>query len=401
MIQSLRLCPLKPGRVASRAVLAAVLLMALSPATVHADDIRIAYLVETRDLPPALSNLDEAPANEGIAGAELGIADNNTTGKFSGQNFMLETRRLDAGADAGPELAQLAADGVAFVLLDLSADTLGRLLTQDLPASLLLFNVAAQERRFRNEQCHPALLHTALSRDMRSDALAQFLVKKRWTEWFLVTGPRAEDRLFAAAVERSAKKFGAEVVAQKDWSGDFDARRSAQSEVPLFTQGPDYDVLIVADELGDFGDYLLFNTWDPRPVAGTQGLNPRGWGRAVEQWGAAQLQERFLASAERWMRPRDYAAWAAVRSIGEGALRSRSTEFAKINAYIRSDKFKVAGFKGRKMNYRAWNGQLRQPVPLLWSRALVAQAPLEGFLHQHTELDTLGLDEPESQCKLN
>ncbi len=401
MIQPSRLC--LPDRIdpIAQMMIAGILLLALLPFSARADDVSIAYLVETRDLPPALSNLDEAPADEGIAGAELGIADNNTTGKFSGQNFILETHRIDSGADAAPLLAKLAGDGVAFVLLDLTAATLGRLLAQDLPPSLLLFNVAAQERRFRNELCHPALLHTALSRDMRSDALAQFLVKKRWTEWFLITGPRAEDRLFAAAVERSAKKFGAEVVAKKDWSGDFDARRSAQSEVPLFTQGPDYDVLIVADELGDFGDYLLFNTWDPRPVAGTQGLTPRPWGRAVEQWGAAQLQERFLASAQRWMRPLDYAAWAAVRSVGEGALRSRSTEFGKIDAYIRSDKFQLAGFKGRKMNYRAWNGQLRQPVPLLWARALVAQAPLEGFLHQHTELDTLGLDQPESQCKLN
>ncbi len=371
------------------------------PGMALAADIRVGYLLETRDLPPALSNIDEPPADEGIAGAELGVADNNTTGKFSGQNFLLEVKRIDAGGDAGAALAAFADAGINFVVLDLTAATLGRMLETTLPPSLLLFNVAAQDRNLRNQDCHPALLHTALSRDMRSDALAQFLVKKRWKEWFLITGPRAGDRRFAAAVERSAKKFGAEIVARKDWSGDFDARRSAQSEVPLFTQGPDYDVLIVADEIGDFGDYLLFNTWDPRPVAGTQGLTPRTWGRAVEQWGAAQLQERFIAQSGRWMLPRDYAAWAALRSIGEAALRSRSTDFAKIDAYIRSDRFQLAGFKGRKMNYRSWNGQLRQPVPLLWSRALVAQAPMEGFLHQHTELDTLGIDEPESQCKPN
>ena len=99
------------------------------------------------------------------------------------------------------------------------------------------------------------------------------------------------------------------------------------------------------------------------------------------------------------MLPRDYAAWTAVRSVGEAALRSRSVEYARITRFIRSDKFQLAGFKGRRMNYRPWNGQLRQPVPLLWSRALVAQAPLEGFLHQHSELDTLGIDQPESRCK--
>ncbi len=377
------------------------LLLLIWASQAFADDIRIAYLVETRNLPPALSNLYDPPANEGVAGAKLGIADNNTTGKFTGQAFALDIHRLEAGADAANLLSALAADGVYFAILDLETTTLARLLKTSLPPQLLLFNVAAQDRRFRNGDCHPALLHTALSRDMRSDALAQFLIKKRWREWFLIVGPREEDRRFAAAIRRSAKKFGAEIVAQKDWSGNFDARRSAQSEVPLFTQGPDYDVLIVADELGDFGDYLPFNTWDPRPVAGTQGLVAQSWGRPVEQWGAAQLQERFLAQANRWMQPRDYAAWTAVRSIGEAALRSRSGGYDKISAFIHSENFQLAGFKGRKMSFRPWNGQMRQPVPLLWARALVSQAPLEGFLHQHTELDTLGLDRAESHCKLN
>lgn len=377
------------------------IVLMLSLANARAADIRVGYLAETRDLPPALSNLDQAPADEGYAGAALGIADNNTTARFGGQRFELELQRIDAGGDAHRAVEVFAAAGIGIVLLDLTDASLGRLLQKNLPPSMLLFNVAAEHRRFRDADCHPALLHTALSRDMRSDALAQFLVKKRWREWFLVTGPRAEDRLFASAIERSAKKFGAEIVARKTWSGEFDARRSAQSEVPLFTQGPDYDVLVVADEIGDFGDYLLFNTWDPRPVAGTQGLSPVIWGRALEQWGAAQLQERFLAQAGRWMLPRDYAAWAAVRSVGEAALRSRATAVGEIGAYLRSDRFELGGFKGRKMNYRPWNGQLRQPVPLLWARALVSLAPLEGFLHQHTELDTLGIDRSQSRCKLN
>jgi len=382
-----------------RSMAVVCLMSAQMPA--YAAEMRIGYLLQTRALPPALSNLDQPSPDEGLAGAELGIADNNSSGKFSGQNFTLELRRLGAGDEAAAALDQLTDAGVQFVLLDLDAASLGRLLQHPLPHSILMFNVAAEDREFRDRNCHPALLHTALSRDMRSDALAQLLVKKRWTEWLLVTGPRNEDRLFAAAIERSAKKFGAQIVGRKNWSGNFDARRSAQSEVPLFTQGPDYDVLIVADEIGDFGDNLLFNTWDPRPVAGTQGLTPQTWGRAVEQWGAAQLQERFFARARRWMQPRDYAAWAALRSLGEAALRSRSVEYDKINAFIRSDRFRLAGFKGRKLTYRSWNGQLRQPVLLLWARALVAQAPLDGFLHQHSELDTLGVDRPESQCKFD
>ena len=65
---------------------------------------------------------------------------------------------------------------------------------------------------------------------------------------------------------------------------------------------------------------------------------------------------------------------------------------------MRSDEFELAGFKGRPLTFRAWNGQLRQPIPLVHPRALAAQAPLEGFLHHRNELDSLGLDQPESAC---
>ncbi|MEO0362499.1 MAG: branched-chain amino acid ABC transporter substrate-binding protein, partial [Pseudomonadota bacterium] len=66
--------------------------------------------------------------------------------------------------------------------------------------------------------------------------------------------------------------------------------------------------------------------------------------------------------------------------------------------YMLGGAFELAGFKGRPLTFRAWNGQLRQPVPLTHPRALAALAPLEGFLHQRNELDTLGIDEPESAC---
>ena len=59
----------------------------------------------------------------------------------------------------------------------------------------------------------------------------------------------------------------------------------------------------------------------------------------------------------------------------------------------------LGGFKGRPLTYRGWNGQLRQPIAIAHPRALVAQAPLEGFLHQTNELDSLGLDRPESTCE--
>lgn len=170
--------------------------------------------------------------------------------------------------------------------------------------------------------------------------------------------------------------------------------------MPLFTQTKEYDVVVVADERGDFGEYVLFNTWLPRPVVGTQGLTPVAWHRVVEQWGAAQLQSRFEKQAKRWMNGKDYAAWAAVRTVAEAVTRTNTTDLTTLRNYIVSDQFELAAFKGRKLNYRGWSGQLRQPIPLVHPRSLVSQSPQEGFLHPETELDTLGFDAPESQCRI-
>jgi ABC transporter substrate binding protein (PQQ-dependent alcohol dehydrogenase system) len=234
---------------------------------------------------------------------------------------------------------------------------------------------------------------------MAADALAQVLIAKRWREWFLVTGPRPADALFADAMRRAAHRFGAEIVAEKTWTGDHDLRRSAPAEVAQFTQGPDYDVLVVADEAGDFGDYLPYNTDLPRPVAGTQGLVPTAWHWSLELWGAGQLQSRFEKLAGRRMGAGDYTAWLAARIIGEAATRTNATDAATLTATITGPEMDVAAFKGRPLTFRAWNGQLRQPIPLVWPRSLVTLAPQEGFLHPVSDLDTLGWDEPESRCK--
>jgi ABC transporter substrate binding protein (PQQ-dependent alcohol dehydrogenase system) len=241
-------------------------------------------------------------------------------------------------------------------------------------------------------------VHLLPSRAMRTDALAQYLAKKRWQKLFLVVGPAAEDRLYAAAMRRSAQKFGLKLVAEKAWDHHFDERRTPESEIPVFTQGVEYDVLLVADEAGSFGDFLSYRSWLPRPVAGTQGLVPLAWHFTLEQWGALQLQRRFHEQSGRWPEEQDYAAWLAIRAIGEAATRTRSNEFNDIRRFLLGEAFSLAGFKGVPLSFRPWDGQLRQPVLLATERNVVAVAPVEGYLHPRNELDTLGLDQAETPC---
>lgn len=361
-------------------------------------DVTITWLQQRAERPPVLSNLDPVPDDLGRAGAELAIRDNATTGRFLGHGYALEEVIVEPGGDL-LGAARAALDRSPYLVIDAPAAAL--LQIADLPQArdALLFNAAAPDMNLRDGDCRANLLHTLPSLAMRADALMQFARLKRWDRLAMITGTHPGDLAFADALRRSAAKFGMKIGAEKIWAFDADMRRNAAQEVPLFTQDlGDYDLLLIADELGDFGRYVAYNTWRPRPVAGSEGLVPVAWSRVVEQWGAAQLQSRFADLAGRPMRPRDYAAWAAIRTIGEAVTRTNSADPASLRAFILSPGFELAGFKGRPLTYRHWNGQLRQPIPLVTPRAVVAQAPLPGYLHQRSEMDTLGLDAPESAC---
>jgi len=91
----------------------------------------------------------------------------------------------------------------------------------------------------------------------------------------------------------------------------------------------------------------------------------------------------------------DYDAWVAVRAIGEAATRSKTAAPRDLIAYLKSPGFELAAFKGRKLTFRDWDGQLRQPILIGTAKLPVSVSPQPGFLHQVTELDTLGFDKPE------
>ena len=363
-------------------------------------EVNISYVREVIQRPPVLSNLDPIPIDEGLAGAELGSSDNANTGKFLGHSYSLSVFTLSDDGTLVPESGPLSTPG-DLILIDATSPTVLAFADRPENKSRLIINVRSQDITLRDGECRANLLHTISSHAMRADALSQFLLLRRWDDLVMIQGRHPEDQAFGDAIVGSITKFGLKIKQTKDWISDADLRRSAASELPLFTQSlPKHDILIVADEADDFARYLPYNTWLPRPIAGSEGIVPTTWSAAVESWGAAQLQNRFDEGAKRAMRPIDYAAWAAIRTFGEAVTRTNKTDSASLRTYILSDAFELAGFKGRKLTYRRWNGQMRQVIHLVQPRAVVANAPLPGFLHQRTELDTLGLDLPESACEL-
>jgi ABC transporter substrate binding protein (PQQ-dependent alcohol dehydrogenase system) len=370
-----------------------------APAVAAKQVVKIAYFTQQQNPPAALSNLDPFIVDKGVIGAELAISDNNTTGQFTGQQYSLQKIVVPVDGDVVQAFNQQIAADVGLVVLNLNSEQMLKVADLASAQQKLLFDAATSDDENRNGQCRHGVVHILPSRAMRADALAQYMLKKRWQKWFLVVGQTQEDQLFAAAIKRAAKRFNLKIVAEKNWTNDFDARRTAQADVPVFTQGEDYDVLVVADEQGLFGEYFDYRTWSPRPVIGTQGLIATAWHPSHEQWGAVQLQNRFKEQAGRWMQEVDYGAYLAVRAIGEASVRSKSNQVTAIRDYLFSSHFALQGYKGMPLSFRAWDGQLRQPVLLAAPRSLVAVAPIEGFLHPKSELDTLGYDQSETSCK--
>jgi ABC transporter substrate binding protein (PQQ-dependent alcohol dehydrogenase system) len=342
----------------------------------------------------AIGLLTPGPSDEGVMGARLAVEDNNTTGRFTGQSFTLDEAVIAPDTDPATAARRLDQAGRHFIVSLLGADAL----TKAASGGGMLFNAASPDERLRNEGCRANVLHTLPDRAMLADGLGQYLIKKRWSKWLLVSGATPADAAFAEAMRRAAKRFGARIVAEKAWT--FDADSKPETEVPTFTQGPDYDVAVVADEAGAFGDLLSYRLWLPRPVVGTQGLIAKGWDSTAEDWGAIQLQNRFQRLAKRPMTSVDYAAWLAVRAIGEAATRAKSADPAALSKALLTADFSVAGFKGRQLSFRAWDGQLRQPILLAAANGLIATAPVDGFMHPVTEMDSLGTDKPETKCRM-
>ncbi|MCC6075880.1 ABC transporter substrate-binding protein [Pseudomonas sp. GCM10022188] len=372
-------------------------LLAAGPASA-ALEVRIGYLGYTPERGPVLSNVIPEPTDAGLRGAELAIEDSNSTGRFLKHSYRLDSVEAASGAALLEQARALHESGLRLFVVNAPADSL-RQLAAAMPDSLLL-NAGSADDSLRTDACAPNLLHTLPSRAMLADALGQFLAARKWQRALLIPGPTADDQAYADALRRAARRFGVKIVAEKPWTFDNDQRRSAQAEMPLFTQTAEYDVVLVADERGDFGEYVPYHTWYPRPVAGTQGLTPTGWHKTVETYGAAQLQKRFEEHAKRWMNDRDFAAWIAVRSIATAANKLKSSDPAAIRQLALSAELPLDGFKGRKLSFRDWNGQLRQPIPVVQPRALVTTSPQDGFLHPVTDLDSLGYDRPESRCRL-
>lgn len=367
-------------------------------------DIRAAVLRVDYQMRLPISRLEIRPDDLGFAGGRLADADNNTTGSFLGHRYETVFRATPPeGADA--TLDEILAQGISFVVVLAQEEDLLRLADRAAAAGALVFNAEAPDMALRDDACRGNLLHTATSYQQQADAVIQFAIWKKWSRLVLVSGSNPADVEMAEAYRRAVRKFGASIVEERVFEDTGGTRRTdsghvlVQRQLPLFMQDlPEHDVVIAADASDYFAPYLTYHLWTPRPVMGAAGLRPVQMHAGHEAYGATQFQNRFEAIAGRHMQDGDYNTWIALRAVGEAVTRTGTDEPGSVEAFLLSDQFELAGFKGHQINFRDWNGQMRQEVLLFDGRITVSVSPQDGFLHQYALQDTLGLDRPESRC---
>ena len=316
--------------------------------------------------------------------------------------FELEAAGAEVALAAAPaasiEAARAAAvaaekNGAAVLLTDLPAEwTLAVADAVKLP----VLNLGDASDRLRQQDCRARMFHLAPSERMRSDALAQTLVSRKWSKLLLLVGGSPQDALRAATAQASIKRYGLQVVASKPFKLSADPRERDLANPLLLTAGNSYDAVWVVDSDGEFARTLPYRTVLPRPVVGDGGLVALAWHAQFERYGAPQVSRRFAKAAKRPMTAQDWAAWMAGKTLAAMAIAAPKGPNAAWAQAI--GKSTLDGSKGTSLSFRAWDGQLRQPMLLTDGQGVIAQAPAEGVLHPRNVLDTLGADAPEKLC---
>jgi ABC transporter substrate binding protein (PQQ-dependent alcohol dehydrogenase system) len=380
--------------------LAALALLAALPAvfSAQAATFKVTLLVPADDPRLERARLDRAFLGHagGPAGEALQIALNDARFELEAAGAKIELATVTVADAAAARSAAAAAEkaGNAALLADLPAAWL--LAVADGAAKLPLLNISATSDTLRQADCRKNLFHLALSERMRTDALAQTLTARKWTNVLLLTGPTPEDQQRSAVAQASIKRYGLKLAGSKPFKLSADPRERDLGNPLLLTQGS-YDAVWVVDSDGEFAQNLPYRTALPRPVVGDGGLVPLGWSDRFERYGAPQVSRRMVKNAKRPMTAPDWAAWMAGKAVAAAAVaapKGPNAAFASALAGLELD-----GSKGVSMSFRPWDGQLRQPVLLSDGQAVVAQAPIDGLLHPKNNLDTLGADAPEKLCK--
>ncbi len=339
--------------------------------------------------------------------AELALFESKTIYDIFGIKPELKALDLDSSVDYQSQLATISPNSLVIVdtpeepFIEL-ANTLNKL-------NLVTVNVRHSNPDLREDLCLGTLYHTIPSDRMYFDALVQFLIFSNWRKVLVVHGPSSIDQARTKTLVESLSKFGADISDIREFSLSRHPDDRDNNKPEFITGGASYDVVAVIDTARDFGRYFQYRTRRPRPVVGDIGLTPRGWHRTLERYGAPQLNERYrvfddasVLPASEAMSDSEFATWSAIKLITNSLNTiGLNNGLLDVAAILKNPDAQVDLYKGTRGSIRGWNHQLRQPILLTTADAVIAVAPMPKFLHPRHYVDTLGLDEPESSCRLD
>ena len=379
----------------------AILIVGLWTGAASAEDLRIGYLSLADDaryqqdwgyarliLPPPVRTID---------GARMAITDLAFVADAVNLNPVLDAR--ESGPDGlAASVQAMVADGAGFVVLDLPAPLVKIVAEAAAGLPVTLINATAPEETLRTA-CYPNMLHSGPSLRMTMDSYVQYLRAMNWMKVLVLVGEDPSDQGLADAFVTSAQRMRLEITGTRTFTLAANPGAREGNNVKLLTADLDYDVVFVADTRGEFGRFIPYATQSPRPVIGSVGLSALAWHWAMERDGATQVSSRFdKMTGGRKMSAADWSVWVAVKSVISASTKVPGADQAKLRDYMKSRSFRLDGSKGVTLGYRLWDGQLRMPLLLATSDAVIAIAPIEGYLHPETTLDTLGTDQAEFAC---
>lgn len=334
-----------------------------------------------------------------IHAARLAVDDARLELQEAGAQIRLREAQAETPAQLEATLDQLRKEQVMYWLLDLPDTLMPQALASARKAGALAINASSALDALRELHCSAHVLHSYPSQAMLADALAQYLAAKSWRQVLVLQGALPEDALLAQAWQRASRRFGLKTTETKTFKLSGDPRERDSANPRLLTADRSHEVVAVWDAEGEFARSLPYATQWPRPVLGSNGLTALAWHPQWERYGSPQLNRRFVKQVQRPMTGQDWAAWVGVKSLVNAWVMEPQGTPERIAARLRSGQVQLDGFKGLPLSYRAWDGQLRQPVLLGHADAVVHTAPMEGVLHPVNTLDTLGVDEKESPCR--
>ncbi len=313
-------------------------------------------------------------------GAELGAAEAARLAALFDKRFEVVQARADGPDAAQREARRLIEEQRVFAIAggfdDASCFALGELTGRH---DVLFFNVGCADDALRGERCRRTTFSVGASTAMYVDALAGWLIGEAGLRrWHFVT--QADGAWHAvyrrarhALLERGGEELGNAVVRP----GTLDHRpllerlRQARPDLVFLSLAGASQAAFLSqyNELGSSFEVagpslstVQLGSASPRARAG---IWPTLWHHKLFRYGAEQLNGRFRDRSNRPLEAWGWASWIAVKILAETVLRAGTADAGELVRFLEKESAQFDGHKGKRLSFRSWDHQLRQPLYLV------------------------------------